>query len=97
MIYKKRASTALKKAINDTPGSQFVFMDIRVGEGTPQRVLFQLFYDLAPKTCENFKKLCIGNHINKDGEKLSYRYNYIHRVYKGAFVQGGDLKGISKS
>ena len=32
LIYKKRAMFAMKKAINSTPGSQFVFMDIRIGE-----------------------------------------------------------------
>ena len=91
MIYKQRAVMTMKKRINDAPGSSFVFMDIRIGEDKPDRVIFELFEDLAPKTCENFKRLCSKTFTNKEGEKIGYRYNWIHRIYKGAFVQGGDL------
>jgi len=54
-IYKKKAELSLKKAINDTVGKQYVFMDIRIGEeGAPTKVVFELFWNLAPKTCDNF-------------------------------------------
>ena len=32
LIYKKRAELVLKRAINETPGRAYVFMDIRIGE-----------------------------------------------------------------
>lgn len=92
-VYKTRALLAMKKAINETPGSKFVFMDVRIGEDIYQKVIFELFESLSPKTCENFRRLCAGNYTNKQGEKIGYRYNWIHRVYKGAFAQGGDMKG----
>ena len=94
MIYKQRAVLAMKKKVNDAPGSSFVFMDIWIGEDRPEKVIFELFEDLAPKTCENFKRLCSGTFTGK--EKIGYRYNWIHRIYKGAFIQGGDL-GIKDS
>lgn len=90
VIYKKRAELALKKAINDTPGWNYVYMDVWIGDdGAPSRVVFELFKDLAPKTCENFTKLCNGEFTNKHGEKIGYQYSYFHWVYKKAFVQGG--------
>ncbi len=50
-----------------------------------------MFQDIAPNTSENFKRLCNGTYTNKQGEKIGYRYSHFHRIYKGAFVQGGDF------
>jgi peptidyl-prolyl isomerase H (cyclophilin H) len=42
------------------PENPVVFFDIEVG-GHPQgRVKMELFRDVAPKTCENFRQLCTG-------------------------------------
>ena len=73
-------------------------MEIRLGEELPQRVIFELFTDIAPDSCENFRKLCAGSVTNKKGEKLTYKNTEFHRIVQGAFVQGGDLSklGISK-
>ena len=48
IIYKRKAALEFKKAINDTKGRSYCFMEIRLGEDTPQRVLFELFTDIAP-------------------------------------------------
>ncbi len=63
------------------------------------KVVIELFTEFSPKTCENFIKLCVGGHTNKEGKKLSYIGSEFHRVVKGMYIQGGDLSkhsGISK-
>ncbi|KAH7102859.1 cyclophilin-like domain-containing protein [Auriculariales sp. MPI-PUGE-AT-0066] len=37
-----------------------VFFDIAVGDAAPQRVIFELYNDLVPKTAENFRALATG-------------------------------------
>jgi hypothetical protein len=45
----------LRTAINDTPGREYVYMNINTGANVPSKVLIELFTDICPKTCENFK------------------------------------------
>lgn len=78
--------------------------------GHPQqgsRVVFKLYWDIAPLACENFATLCTnGNNsldiggsnkktkpapIGESGKPLTYRDSTIHRVVKGFVVQGGDI------
>lgn len=98
IIYRRKAIIEFKKAINDTKGRSYCFMEVRLGEDLPQRVIFELFTDIAPDSCENFKKLAAGSFTNKKGEKLTYKNTEFHRIVKGAYVQGGDLSklGVSK-
>ena len=78
-------------------GHQFAFLDFTVGDGgEPERVVFELYSDVCPKTCENFRALCTGERGTADaGEagqvKLTYEGSPIHRVLKGGFIQGGDI------
>lgn len=55
----------------------------------------QLFTDVAPKTCENFRALCQGTH--KSAERgdalLTYAGSVFHRVQKLGWLQGGDIVG----
>ena len=37
-------------------------MDIMIGSQAVGRVIFDLFYDLTPKTAENFRGLCTGEY-----------------------------------
>lgn len=48
IIYKRKAAMEFKKAINDSKGRSYCFMEIRLGEDIPQKVLFELFTDIAP-------------------------------------------------
>lgn len=66
IIYKKKANDAMKTLIDATPGRQYVFLDINAN-GQQQKVVIELFSDIAPKTCENFRRLCMGGFTNKDG------------------------------
>lgn len=98
LIYKKKAHDTYKNMIENTPGRAYVYMDVCI-DGNTSKVLIELFSDLAPQTCENFRKLCNGTFTNKQGEKLTYVGSEFQRIVKGMYVQGGDLykNGISKS
>lgn len=60
LIYKKAANDALRNAINDTPGRSYVYMNINTGAAVASQIIIELFDDIAPKTCANFRSLCEG-------------------------------------
>ena len=39
------------------------FFDVEVDEVPLGRIIFELFNDACPKTCENFRALCTGKNI----------------------------------
>ena len=44
------------------PENPQVWMTIRIGEnGQEQKIIFELFKKIVPKTVENFLQLCIGS------------------------------------
>lgn len=68
------------------------YLDVQFGmtEET-HRMTFELYDDKCPKTVENFLALCSGENGTVDGKKLAYKDTKIHRVVKGAWIQGGDI------
>uniref|UniRef100_A0A7S2SRD0 Peptidyl-prolyl cis-trans isomerase n=1 Tax=Rhizochromulina marina TaxID=1034831 RepID=A0A7S2SRD0_9STRA len=50
------------------------------------RLKIELFNDLVPRTAENFRSLCSGDHRG-----LWYRDNIFHRIIPGFMAQGGDI------
>jgi hypothetical protein len=54
-VYKKMAAEAHRIAINETPGRSYVYMNINTGASVASKVVIELFEDICPKTCENFK------------------------------------------
>lgn len=72
---------------------KFVYMDFGIpGTVDEQRVVFELFVEKCPKTCENFIALCTGEKgTSEQGTKLHYKNTPIHRVVKNGWIQGGDL------
>ena len=47
-------------------------------------VVCELYEDVCPKTCENFKKLCEG--FERGDKKLGYADTEFDRIVPGAFV-----------
>jgi len=70
----------------------FVFMNISIGGEEAGRIVFELFTDLCPKTCENFRLICAGAGDSLS-QGLSYANSLIHRVVAGGWIQGGDITG----
>lgn len=70
-----------------------VFFDIEVGGLPMGRIVFELFADICPITCENFRSLCTGEKgLGKTtGKQLHYKGIVFHRVVKDFMIQGGDF------
>ena len=64
------------------------YFNIKVGEKEPQKIVFELFDDEAPKTCKNFRYLCSKSVLDKD--QADYKNTIFHRVIKDFMIQGGD-------
>lgn len=73
----------------------YCFFEITIG-GKPLKepIIMELFDDITPKTCKNFRQLCLGN----DGKKvegtdipMTYQKCSFHRVIAGFMIQGGDF------
>lgn len=64
--------------------------DIKIGNATPERVVFKLYDDVVPKTCKNFRELAVGFQ-DKSGHVLGYKGSKFHRVIKDFMLQGGDF------
>jgi len=74
-----------------TSGNLYAFMDIAVDGQPVGRLLFELYATKLPKTCANFLQLCTGGSELASGRPLHYLNSPIHRVVKGAWIQGGDI------
>ncbi|KAJ1722671.1 Peptidyl-prolyl cis-trans isomerase-like 1 [Coemansia erecta] len=67
-----------------------VFFDIKIGGEDVGRIKMELFADKVPKTAENFRQLCTGEHRIK-GIPQGYKNAPFHRIIPGFMVQGGDF------
>jgi len=70
-----------------------VFFDFTINDEPVGRVIFELFSDRVPKTCENFRALCTGE---KGLSRLSqvplyYKGSIVHRSIGDFMIQGGDF------
>ncbi|KAG5591665.1 hypothetical protein H5410_042179 [Solanum commersonii] len=70
-----------------------VFLDVSIDGDPVERMAFELFTDVAPKTAENFRALCTGEKgvSSKTGRPLHYKGTFFHHIVKGSVAQAGDL------
>ena len=68
-------------------------MDIVAGNTALGRIEIELFFDITPQTCENFRGLCTGEygdgHVYR--KKLTYKGTKIFQVIDGKYMIGGDI------
>ncbi|KAH3826531.1 probable inactive peptidyl-prolyl cis-trans isomerase-like 6 [Dreissena polymorpha] len=83
---------AYKTCLNDK-NHEFVYMDIAIGNEPAGRLVLELFSDIVPKTCENFKALITsekGKSPTTD-YNLQYKNSLFHRIVRNGWIQGGDI------
>ena len=68
-------------------------MEISINGKIAGRLTFDLYEDLCPLTCENFKALCTGEKgISVISKKpLHYKGSKIHKVFTDYIIQAGDF------
>jgi len=55
-----------------------VYLDIAIGNNPAGRIVFELFSDLTPKTCENFRGLCTGEYGQVGLESKTKKLYYLN-------------------
>lgn len=59
-----------------------VYLDITIDNKKYGKLIFELFTDVVPKTCDNFSELC---------KNKAYKDIKFHRLIKDFCIQGGDI------
>jgi len=78
--------------LNEKMSRQRVFFDITIGGKPAGRITMELYNDVTPKTCENFRCLCTGEKgMGKSGKPLHFKSSAFHRVIPNFMCQGGDF------
>ncbi|EMP38039.1 Peptidyl-prolyl cis-trans isomerase-like 6 [Chelonia mydas] len=76
----------------------FVYLDIAIQEQPTGTLLFELYSDMCPKTCENFRSLCTGEAgTSRSGLELTYKESVFHRLVKNGWIQGGGTTHTTES
>ena len=70
LVNSKKSTKVTKTDYKNTKYKPY--FDIQIGDELQTRVIFQLFDDEAPKTCMNFRYLCVNN---------NYSYNAHARIF----------------
>ncbi|NXW37200.1 PPIL6 protein, partial [Phaetusa simplex] len=94
-LYQAIAEDFYSKYLKNSQASSthvFVYLEIAIEEQPVGRLLFELFSDACPRTCENFRALCVGGAKSlRDGRELTYKNSLFHRLVKNGWIQGGDI------
>ncbi|CAF4819897.1 unnamed protein product, partial [Rotaria sp. Silwood2] len=57
------------------------------------RIVFELFNDICPRTCENVRYLCTGEkgRVSTLNKKLYYKKCHFHRIVRDVMIQSGEF------
>lgn len=85
----KESEEVPKKNLDYQDTNLYPYFDIEINGIFQGRIVFQLFDDIVPKTCRNFRYLCSRGLLTND--KPTYEGTKIHRVIKDFMLQAGDF------
>ena len=70
-----------------------MFFDVSIGGRPAQRIEFELYDSVTPKTAANFRALCTGEKgvSPRSGKPLHFKHSYFHRIIPQFMLQGGDF------
>ena len=73
------------------PQHSVVFLDVSYDGKSVGRLVFELFDELLPRTCHNFRQLCGGRSgvSDRTGTVLWYAGTPVHRIVRGGWLQAG--------
>eukprot|EP00930_Biecheleria_cincta_P063208 TRINITY_DN4870_c0_g2_i2.p1 TRINITY_DN4870_c0_g2~~TRINITY_DN4870_c0_g2_i2.p1 ORF type:complete len:340 (+),score=64.63 TRINITY_DN4870_c0_g2_i2:28-1047(+) len=101
---KKKLSDAEKQkeeeegpVVHDLASLPRAYLEIAIGSNEPKRLVFILYTDTVPKTAENFRQLCTGEHsgTTSRGKPFHYKGSVLHRMIPGLMIQGGDFENAN--
>ncbi|KAG8347221.1 putative peptidyl-prolyl cis-trans isomerase (cyclophilin-40) [Trypanosoma vivax] len=94
MKVKQEAKGSLELKETTKMGT-FCWLQVAIG-GKPlkEKIILELFDDITPRTCQNFRALCTGNEgklTEGTGIPMTYKGSTFHRIIAGFMIQGGDF------
>jgi len=83
--------------VHDVSSLPRAFLDVAIGAAPAKRLVFALYSDSVPRTAENFRQLCTGEHqgTTSRGKPFSYKGCLLHRMIPGLMIQGGDFENAN--
>lgn len=76
----------------NSPTRPRVFLDVQAGADFFARITIELFSDKTPRTCRNFRLICISSRtLQSAAAPLTYKGSPFHRVIDEFMIQGGDI------
>jgi cyclophilin family peptidyl-prolyl cis-trans isomerase len=88
---KKRKSTSSSSPLTSIRKRVWIKFGTSAGKSIG-RVIIELYDDLLPKTCENFRCLCTGEKgEGQSGQLLTYSNTILHKIVSGFAICGGDI------
>jgi cyclophilin family peptidyl-prolyl cis-trans isomerase len=73
--------------MSTAPSKKYCYFFVSIAGAKPRKIVFELFNDLVPLTCQNFLSFCESQDSSK-----TYKGTYFHRIIPGFMVQGGDYE-----
>ena len=96
IFYERLAKTHMRGVAEKT-GREYCAVDVAVDGTTQGTLLVELFTDVAPRTCGNFKAFVRGTTCGAEDDEPGARKTYegclVHRVARDGWFQTGDVLG----